>query len=125
MPYLGKSPEFGVRERFYYTQTSAGATSISGFDDNGTSLRFTDGNYVDVYLNGVLLVDDGDVGDACDCEGENNFPLHSSISKLLLVFYFRNEDLLNSIAERNKINLFLLNHHQQELPLHNKLRLFF
>ena len=50
---------------------------------------------------------------------------HSSISKLLLVFYFRNEDLLNWIAERNKINLFLLNHHQRELPLHNKLRLFF
>ena len=62
MPYLGKSPEFGVRERFYYTQTSAGATSISGFDDNGTSLRFTDGNYVDVYLNGVLLVDGVDYG---------------------------------------------------------------
>lgn len=62
MPYLGKSPEFGVRERFYYTQTSAGATSISGFDDNGTTLRFTDGNYVDVYLNGVLLVDGVDYG---------------------------------------------------------------
>ena len=62
MPYIGKSPEFGVRERFYYTQTSAGATSISGFDDNGTSLRFTDGNYVDVYLNGVLLVDGVDYG---------------------------------------------------------------
>lgn len=62
MPYLGKSPEFGVRERFYFTQTSAGATSVSGFDDNGTSLRFTDGNYVDVYLNGVLLVDGVDYG---------------------------------------------------------------
>ena len=62
MPYIGKSPEFGVRERFYFTQTSAGATSISGFDDNGTPLRFTDGNYVDVYLNGVLLVDGVDYG---------------------------------------------------------------
>jgi len=62
MPYIGKSPEFGVRERFYFTQTSAGATSISGFDDNGTTLRFTDGNYVDVYLNGVLLVDGVDYG---------------------------------------------------------------
>lgn len=62
MPYLGKSPEFGVRERFYFTQSGAGATSISGFDDNGKSLRFTDGNYVDVYLNGVLLVDGEDYG---------------------------------------------------------------
>jgi hypothetical protein len=62
MPYIGKSPEFGVRQRYYYTQSSGGATSISGLDDNGITLKFTDGNFVDVFLNGVLLVDGVDYG---------------------------------------------------------------
>jgi len=56
MPYIGRSNDFGVRVRYYFTQTSAGGTSISGLDDDGRRLKFTDGNYVDVYLNGVLLV---------------------------------------------------------------------
>jgi hypothetical protein len=55
MPYIGKSPELGVRTRYYYT-VSAGATSVSGSDDNSKSLTFSDGEYVDVYLNGVSLV---------------------------------------------------------------------
>ena len=55
MPYIGKSPELGVRTRYYYT-VSAGATSVSGNDDNSKSLVFSDGEYVDVYLNGVSLV---------------------------------------------------------------------
>ena len=55
MPYIGKSPELGVRTRYYYT-VSAGATSVSGNDDNSKSLTFSDGEYVDVYLNGVSLV---------------------------------------------------------------------
>ena len=55
MPYIGKSPEMGVRTRYYYT-VSAGATSVSGSDDNSKSLTFSDGEYVDVYLNGVSLV---------------------------------------------------------------------
>lgn len=62
MPYIGKSPEFGVRQRYYYTQSSGGGTSISGTDDNGITLKFSDGNYVDVFLNGVLLVDGVDYG---------------------------------------------------------------
>jgi len=56
MPYIGRSEKFGVRNRFYYTQASGGATSISGNDDAGKSLSFTDGAYVDVALNGVTLV---------------------------------------------------------------------
>ena len=56
MPYLGKAPNFGVRQRYIFTQSSAGATSISGSDDSGATLKFSDGNFVDVYLNGVLLV---------------------------------------------------------------------
>ena len=55
MPYIGKSPELGVRTRYYYT-VSAGATSVSGNDDNSKSLTFSDGEYVDVSLNGVSLV---------------------------------------------------------------------
>ena len=57
MAYLGKSPTgTGVRSRFYYTQTSGGGTTISGTDDSSKTLTFTDGEYIDVYLNGVLLV---------------------------------------------------------------------
>ena len=55
MPYIGKSPSFGVRDRFIYLITTSGATSVSGADANGATLTFTDGAYVDVYLNGVLL----------------------------------------------------------------------
>ena len=53
MPYIGRSTEaFGVRTRYTYTP-SAGDTSVSGADVNGLSLSFTDGAYVDVFLNGV------------------------------------------------------------------------
>jgi len=55
MPYIGKSPEMGVRTRYYYT-VSAGATSVSGSDDNSKTLTFSDGEFVDVSLNGVALV---------------------------------------------------------------------
>ena len=56
MAYIGKSPSgTGVRSRFFYTQSSAGATSISGNDDDNRTLTFSDAEYVDVYLNGSLL----------------------------------------------------------------------
>ena len=55
MAYIGKSPQFGVRSRFYFTATGS-ETSISGTSDGGGTLLYTDGAYVDVYLNGVLLV---------------------------------------------------------------------
>ena len=54
MAYLGRSPTQGVRNRYYKT-ASGGETSISGALTGGT-LTFTDGNYVDVNLNGVTLV---------------------------------------------------------------------
>ena len=54
MAYLGRSPSQGVRNRYYKT-ASGGETSISGALTGGT-LTFTDGNYVDVNLNGVTLV---------------------------------------------------------------------
>jgi hypothetical protein len=56
MAYIGKSPTgTGVRSRYYFT-ASGGETSLSGADDSGATLSFTDGAYVDVSLNGVALV---------------------------------------------------------------------
>ena len=55
MPYIGKSPEFGVRNRFQY-QATAGQTSFSGSDANSLTLTYNDSLYMDVYQNGVLLV---------------------------------------------------------------------
>ncbi len=59
MPYIGKSPDFGVRTRYNFT-AAGGETSFTGSDDNGKTLTFTDGAYTDVYLNGVLLVQGDD-----------------------------------------------------------------
>jgi hypothetical protein len=62
MAYIGKSPTgSAVRSRYYYTATG-GETSLSGADDNGKTLKFTDGEYVDVHLNGVMLVQGTDYG---------------------------------------------------------------
>ena len=54
MPYIGKAPNQGVRTRFIY-QATAGQTSFSGSDSNSNSLSYSDGEYVDVYQNGILL----------------------------------------------------------------------
>jgi len=55
MAYLGKTPSQAVRQQYFYTATG-GETSLSGADDNGNTLTYTDGAYVDVFLNGILLV---------------------------------------------------------------------
>lgn len=55
MAYIGKTPSQAVRQRYYYT-ASGSETSLSGADDNSKTLAFSDGEYVDVYLNGVSLV---------------------------------------------------------------------
>ena len=54
MPYIGKAPQQGVRTRFIY-QATAGQTSFSGSDANSNTLTYSDGEYVDVYQNGILL----------------------------------------------------------------------
>jgi len=54
MPYIGKSPEFGVRSRFIFAATSS-QTSFSGSDANGITLKYVDTAYLDVFQNGVLL----------------------------------------------------------------------
>ena len=54
MPYLGREGQFGIRERFQYL-ASNGDTSVSGADINGITMTFSDGLYIDVFLNGVKL----------------------------------------------------------------------
>ena len=54
MPYIGKSPENGVRTRFIY-QATASQTAFCGSDANSNVLSVTDSLYMDVYQNGVLL----------------------------------------------------------------------
>ena len=54
MPYIGKAPNQGVRTLFIY-QATAGQTSFSGSDANSNTLTYADGEYVDVYQNGILL----------------------------------------------------------------------
>ena len=54
MPYIGRGPNFGVRNVFHFL-ASAGDTSVSGNDADGKALVFTDGAFIDVYLNGVRL----------------------------------------------------------------------
>ena len=56
MAYLGRSTDgFGIRDRFVYTAAGS-ETSVSGADDNARVLKYKDGAYVDVFLNGVLLL---------------------------------------------------------------------
>ena len=55
MPYIGRHPQQAVRQRFYKT-ASGGETSLSGTMTVGGTLTFTDGNFVDVSLNGISLV---------------------------------------------------------------------
>ena len=54
MPYIGKSPQNGVRNRFVYQATS-GQTSFSGSDVDSKVLTYQDSLYMDVFQNGVLL----------------------------------------------------------------------
>tara|TARA_R100001440_G_scaffold20596_2_gene34271 strand:+ start:53 stop:1474 length:1422 start_codon:yes stop_codon:yes gene_type:complete len=56
MPYIGVSPQFGVRRKHTYTAT-AGQTIFTGAGSEGATLSYTDSNFVDVYQNGVKLGD--------------------------------------------------------------------
>ena len=54
MPYIGKSPQNGVRTRYLY-QATASQTAFTGSDANSNTLSVTDSIYMDVYQNGVML----------------------------------------------------------------------
>jgi len=58
MAYIGKEPSTGVRTSYSFTATG-GETSFSASDTGkeagGKALQFSDGEYVDVYLNGAKL----------------------------------------------------------------------
>ncbi len=56
MPYIGVSPQFGVRRKHTYTAT-AGQTIFTGAGSEGATLSYKDSNFVDVYQNGVKLGD--------------------------------------------------------------------
>ena len=49
----------GLVESKYYFTTPTPITSITGADDNGNTLDYSDG-FLDVYLNGILLKDSDD-----------------------------------------------------------------
>ena len=40
---------------FFISSHTNGQTSVSGADADGKNLNFPDGNFIDVYLNGVRL----------------------------------------------------------------------
>jgi hypothetical protein len=54
MPYIGASPSNGVRKVHTYTAT-VGQTTFSGASNENITLSYSDGTYVDVYQNGILL----------------------------------------------------------------------
>lgn len=103
MAYIGKSPQgSGVRTRYYFTQTSGGATSISGTDDNGKTLSYTDGEYVDVYLNGVLLVHGTDYGTGTANTISSLAALANGDVVEVVVYDVYNVAKINSEAMRNR-----------------------
>ena len=53
-PWAYSNPRPGQITVFHFL-ASNGDTSISGNDVDGKALSFADGNYIDVYLNGVRL----------------------------------------------------------------------
>jgi hypothetical protein len=54
MPYIGKAPQQGIRNRYIY-QATAGQTTFSGSDANSLTFTYPDSEYVDVFQNGILL----------------------------------------------------------------------
>lgn len=102
MPYIGKSPTgSGVRTRYYFT-ASGGETSISGADDGGKTLKFSDGEYVDVYLNGVLLVAGTDYGTSTANTISSLSALVASDIVEVVVYDIYNVAKINSEAVRTR-----------------------
>ena len=102
MPYIGKSPTgSGVRTRYYFTATG-GETSLSGADDGGKTLTFSDGEYVDVYLNGIALVAGTDYGTATANTISSLAALSSGDIVEVVVYDIYNVAKINSEAVRTR-----------------------
>jgi hypothetical protein len=102
MAYIGKSPTgSAVRSRYYYTATG-GETSLSGADDNGKTLKFTDGEYVDVHLNGVMLVQGTDYGVGTANTISSLSALAANDIVEIIVYDVYNVAKINSEAMRNR-----------------------
>jgi hypothetical protein len=102
MAYIGKSPTgSAVRSRYYYTATG-GETSLSGADDNGKTLKFTDGEYVDVHLNGVMLVQGTDYGVGTANTISSLAALAANDIVEIVVYDVYNVAKINSEAMRNR-----------------------
>ena len=102
MAYIGKSPTgSAVRSRYYYTATG-GETSLSGADDNGKTLKFTDGEYVDVHLNGIMLVQGTDYGVGTANTISSLSALAANDIVEIVVYDVYNVAKINSEAMRNR-----------------------
>lgn len=102
MAYIGKSPTgSGVRQRYVYTATG-GETSLSGADDNSKTLKFTDGEYVDVHLNGIQLVQGTDYGVGTANTIDGLTALSSGNVVEITVYDVYNVAKINSEAMRNR-----------------------
>ena len=102
MAYIGKSPTgSGVRQRYVYTATG-GETSLSGADDNSKTLKFTDGEYVDVHLNGIQLVQGTDYGVGTANTINGLAALAASDVVEITVYDVYNVAKINSEAMRNR-----------------------
>jgi hypothetical protein len=102
MAYIGKSPTgSGVRQRYVYTATG-GETSLSGADDNSKTLKFTDGEYVDVHLNGIQLVQGTDYGVGTTNTINGLAALAANDVVEITVFDVYNVAKINSEAMRNR-----------------------
>lgn len=102
MAYIGKSPTgSGVRQRYVYTATG-GETSLSGADDNSKTLKFTDGEYVDVHLNGIQLVQGTDYGVGTANTISSLAALAASDVVEITVYDVYNVAKINSEAMRNR-----------------------
>jgi len=102
MAYIGKSPTgSAVRSRYYFTATG-GETSLSGADDNGKTLKFTDGEYVDVHLNGIMLVQGTDYGVGTANTISSLSALAANDIVEIVVYDVYNVAKINSEAMRNR-----------------------
>jgi len=94
----------GTSERFTYTVSST-TTTISGNDDSGNSLTY-DSPYIDVYLNGVKMVNGTDVTVSSGTSIVFASPIGVSGTDIVDVVTFGTFELANfSIGDANDVSI--------------------